>query len=84
MLGISGTGSPGGDDTAIQAFIEQTGVTFPIVYDTADTYYDFDRSTATAPYPVDVIIDADGVIRYLATDYDPDAMTAVIDALLAE
>ncbi len=56
-------------------------MTFPIAYDLEDTYGEFDRGTATAPYPLDVIIDAEGIIRYLATDYDPDAMQAVLESL---
>ncbi|MRG98430.1 choice-of-anchor D domain-containing protein [Polyangium spumosum] len=36
------------------------------------------------PFPVDVIVDKAGIVRYATHEYDPDAMTAVIEQLLAE
>jgi hypothetical protein len=37
-----------------------------------------------APYPLQVVIDQGGVIRYLAQTHDPPAVRAVIDRLLDE
>ena len=39
---------------------------------------------AYAPFPVHVIIDQQGIIRYLAYQYDADAIRRTIDGLLAE
>lgn len=36
------------------------------------------------PFPVDVIVDKNGIIRYASHEYDPDAMAALIEQLLAE
>jgi hypothetical protein len=36
------------------------------------------------PFPVDIIVDRTGTIRYIAREYDPATMTAVIEELLAE
>jgi hypothetical protein len=36
-----------------------------------------------APYPVDYIIDRNGFVRHWAAEYDPQALFAVIDGLLA-
>ena len=83
IFGLVGNGSPGSLDAVILDFIDQTGVTFPVFYDTDGTYRDYDRTGATAPYPLDVIVDGDGRIAYVAADYDPDAMKSVIDGLLA-
>ena len=35
-----------------------------------------------SPFPLDYIIDQQGRIAYINTEYDPDAMTAIIDELL--
>lgn len=43
-----------------------------------------DNFTGTNPYPVDIIVDKKGIIRYVAREYDPDRMTEVIEQLLAE
>jgi hypothetical protein len=36
------------------------------------------------PFPVDVIVDKAGIIRYVTHQYDPDAMDELIQRLLAE
>ena len=38
----------------------------------------------TNPFPVDVIVGKDGRIEYIAREYDPDAMTEILDRLLAQ
>jgi hypothetical protein len=60
-------------------FREYTGVTFPFVRGaagpTGDLYAELrDTPGATAPYPVDVILDPEGVIVYLARDVNVEAM----------
>lgn len=35
------------------------------------------------PFPVDVVVDKDGKIVYVAREYDPDGIRAAIDASLA-
>ena len=48
-------------------------------------YPAYDRNFRGAnPFPIDIIVDRDGTIAYIAREYDPDAMTAVIDRLLAK
>ena len=64
-------------------FAEYTGATFPIMYDGDGTYAHYNHDEATAPYPLDVIIDRDGIVAYVSTHYEPDAMEAVIRDLLA-
>ncbi len=84
VYGLVGNGAPGTLDEVVLDFIEQSGVSFPVMYDADGTYSEYDRSEATAPYPLDVIVDPDGVVAYVAAEYDPDAMAAVIDGLLQE
>lgn len=36
------------------------------------------------PFPVDILIDKEGIIRSVVREYDPDAIQQEIEALLAE
>ncbi len=78
-LGVFGTESP----ETLAAFVEQTGVTFPILQNDR-TYFEYDDPDfAISPYPLDVIVDQDGNIAYLRREYDAEAMLMTIDRLLA-
>ncbi|PRQ06301.1 AhpC/TSA family protein [Enhygromyxa salina] len=69
----------------VQAFCETLGVTYPVGVEETSTYELFTSSfDGTNPYPVDVIVDKQGIIRYVAREYDPAAMDAMIIKLLAE
>lgn len=85
VLGLSGSGLFGSESAStIASFIEQTGVSFPIVRGDS-TYFDYaNPDGAISPYPLDVIIDRDGTITYLRHEFDGDAMVAEIDRLLAQ
>ncbi len=85
VLGVSGAGLFGNESAqTVAAFKEQTGVTFPLLLgdDTYDDYANPDGSIS--PYPVDVVLDRTGVIRYLRHEFDGAAMDAVIRQILAE
>lgn len=80
---------PDADDfenvAGVQEFVAQTGVTFPVGVEVTSTYEMFTENHDGAnPYPVDVIVDRSGIIRYVAREYDPAAMRAVVEELLAE
>ena len=84
VVGVNQGGLKGGDTVEIlEQFVGQTGVTFPIGVDVNQT---FERYAANedgiSPFPLDVIIGKDGNIEYLAREFHPDEMTAVIDRLL--
>ena len=82
VIGVNTGGLSGGDDEqVIGAFIEQTGVTFPVVMDEGQTAY-YDVGAAISPFPVDVVVDQDGVIRFIKGEYDPDALIAAVTSLL--
>ncbi len=85
VLGLSGRGLFGNETTAtLGAFVEQTGVSFPILRGD-DTYFDYaDPEGAISPFPLDVIVDRDGNIAYLRREFDADAMLLTIDRLLAD
>lgn len=57
-------------------------MTFPVGRDTLGSYRRFQPTAAISPFPVDVIVRADGTIAYLKGEYDPAAMRAVLDSLL--
>lgn len=66
-------------------YIAYMNLSFPMGIDTGPTY-----STLEAvydggnPFPVDILIDKAGVIRYVAREYDPEAIAELIPELLAE
>ena len=53
-----------------------------MMIDSSNTYGQYDQVGASAPFPLDVIVDQQGVVRYLNTRYDPGGMADVIDGLL--
>lgn len=87
VVGINTGGLGGGDSTAIvNQFLEQTGATFPVGWELggASSYSQFRVSggNSISPFPLDVVIDRDGVVRYVNREYEPAAMQAAIDAAL--
>ncbi|MFV8749168.1 peroxiredoxin family protein [Nannocystaceae bacterium ST9] len=85
MVGID----PDDDDytqiSEVENFCETLGVSYPVGVEETMTYELFGASfDGTNPYPVDVIVDKQGIIRYVAREYDPAAMEEVIERLLAE
>ena len=75
----------GGESPAmVQMFVDQTGVTFPIGFDTAESYKSFRYGGAISPFPLDVIVDKDGTVAYVKRHYDPAAMKRVVGRLLSK
>ena len=69
----------------VASFASEVGVTFPIGVEETSNYELFNSNyTGANPYPVDVIVDKKGIIRYVAREYDPDHMAEVVEKLLAE
>ena len=65
-----------------------TGTILPCLVDEEQAVYDtYSRDEATgywAPFPVQVVIDRAGIVRYLSFEYHADALTAAIAAALEE
>ncbi|MEQ1502050.1 MAG: redoxin domain-containing protein [Myxococcota bacterium] len=55
------------------------GIDEGTTYDTLEAVYDGGN-----PFPVDILVDKAGIIRYVSREYDPDGMLAVLPDLLAE
>jgi hypothetical protein len=91
VVGVNpgGRGGIQGDDATddiggVQRFVEKLGVTFPVGLEQTANYRPFVENFRGAnPFPVDVIVDRDGTIVYVAREYDPAAMEAVIAKLLS-
>ncbi|MBD3232671.1 MAG: T9SS type A sorting domain-containing protein [candidate division Zixibacteria bacterium] len=69
-------------EETVREFVEQFGVTFPVLLD-GESYNEY-RQPGISPYPLDYIIDRDGLVAYFKTEYDPTEMHAVIDSILYE
>lgn len=75
---------PGETPQQVADFIDQTGVSFPIVADQRTlNLLAFPRGVGY-PYPRDVVIDKHGVIRSIKNSFDVVEMDALIGRLLAE
>ena len=85
VIGMNVATNPvgGSDDRAmLEAFVARSGVTFPIAMRADRHYSTFGQAVPAAPYPLHVVVDAEGIIRYLAHGYHRTALQAVIEALL--
>jgi peroxiredoxin len=80
--GVRGAAST--DDIAgLQHFVSKLGVTFPAGVEQTGSYLRFaENFRGSNPFPVDVIVDRDGKIVYVAREYDPPSIEAVLDRLL--
>lgn len=79
MLGLnSGQDLP----VDLEAFVAAVQPGFPILTDARGAYIQYYQSGALSPYPLDYVIDPEGRVAYFGTEYDPEAMIAVIDELL--
>ena len=83
LLGLSGDGLGAETPATVQAFKEQTGVTFPLLLgDTSYSQYALNDEKIT-PYPLDVVADSNGNIVYLRHELDIAALEEAIVAALA-
>ena len=86
VLGISNTSNL----MQINNFIEENGITFPILFDSGspggvqggDTYDLYYLPNNGSPYPRDFVIDHEQIIQYANNEIDTDWMVYVINELL--
>jgi hypothetical protein len=73
---------------SVADFVADQGVTFPVMvqetavtptYSTIEGVYD-----GANPYPVDILVDKAGIIRYVSREYDPVGIEEMVQTLLAE
>ena len=71
----------------VQNFVANLLTSFPIGLEdpATKTYAALNQQFKGAnPFPVDVVVNQEGKITYIAREYDPDAITAAIDELLQQ
>ena len=69
------------DDALLLDWAAFDAVGFPVMNDALGHYRSLEQTQATAPFPLDVLIDREGNIAYISTHYDPDAIEAVLEGL---
>ena len=72
------------DPDLIEDFVEQTGVTYPVI-DGRDTQRDFAYPPGSGyPYPRDVVIGKDLTIHSIRNSFNLPELRALVERLLAE
>ena len=75
---------PGEDPQQLADFVTQTGITFPVV-NSQNTLGHFAYPPGVGyPYPRDVVIDKNLVVRAIRNSFNPGEMDALVKQLLAE
>ncbi len=64
------------------SFVKNFGLTYPVLHDADRTVYFHYNVGGISPYPRDVIVDQNGIISYIHSEYDPQVMIRTIDELL--
>ncbi len=72
--------------THLEPVLQQTGATFPIGTPVDEVPMDMYTATHTGMswFPFHVLVDSEGTIQYLASDYDAAALRREIDLLTAQ
>ena len=86
LIGISNTNS----QSIISDFVEENGLTFPILYDSGssggvqggDTYDLYYMPNDGSPYPRDFVVDQEGIIVYANNEIDTEWMLYEINNLI--
>jgi len=63
-------------------FANNFGLTYPVLHDPNGIVYNSYNMSGLSPYPRDVIIDQNGIIQYMHSEYDPQYMLQVVNNLL--
>ncbi len=73
---------------AVASFVANQGITYTVAveesavtptYSTIEGVYD-----GANPYPVEILVDRQGTIRYISREYDPSSLHDKVQELLAE
>jgi len=72
---------------SIQKYTQNLRVTYPVGIEMPSTpnYIQYSHAfKGVTPFPVDIVIGKDGRIVYIAREYDPVSLAAVVEAELAK
>ena len=71
----------------VHEFAQSNGLTTPVLYDARQPYNRYyangEGGDTWAPYPLQVVVDREGVIRYISHQYDALAVQQTVDAIVA-
>lgn len=71
--------------TGVQQFAQNLGLSMPVGAEETTNYLGFAGNfMGPNPFPIDIVVGKDGNIVYVAREYDPGALTKVIEAELAK
>jgi len=69
----------------VEDFCSNLGLTYPVGIEETDTYSAITQNfEGLNPFPVTVVVDRSGTIRFISREYDVDAVTAAVEEVLAE
>ena len=74
----------GEDPVQLTNFIDQTGITFPVVRDNNTLFLWAFPDGVGYPYPKDIVIGKDLTVRSIKASFNVDEMDSLIQTLLAE
>ena len=77
MIGISNE-----PVSTITKFVEDQGITFPVLHDVSGIYNKYNIPGSQSPFPRDFIIDENGIIIFAKTEYDPGSMIAIFESII--
>jgi peroxiredoxin len=71
--------------TGVAQFVANLGLSMPVGLEDTTNYVGFAANfKGPNPFPIDIVVGKDGKIAYVAREYDPGALTTVIESLLAQ
>jgi hypothetical protein len=69
----------------VQQFTSNLGVTYDVGLEQTQTYMSLTQNfEGLNPFPLDIIVDRSGTIVHVTREYDPLALTQLIEELLAQ
>ena len=85
-LGAIRGGMSTDDMAGVQAYVENLNLkVLPVGIEMTSNYVQWTANfTGANPFPVDIIVDKKGIVRYVAREYDAPTMHAMVQKLLAE
>ncbi len=72
------------NENLVAEYVEQIGLETPVLLVSNEVYQQYLLRGRSSPYPLDYIIDGEGIVRYAQHEYEPELMLETIDRLLEE
>jgi peroxiredoxin len=84
VIGLDPGGLTGQDQNYVEAYAANLGLTFPIMMDFNNSYSQYVGTDQIAPFPLDVVVDRNGVVQLVKRDFDIEVLSAAVDQAVAE